>query len=262
MAKNINKKILRHMGRHPNVFWRQSTSFFRSPLRKVLREIFRDELTTAEIHQNQSAINLRFSQETEQHFQKHGWAFVENFIPNQDYKEVLSSWPSTRWFDPLTFKTTSKTYDTAFKFYTEKDSYVQVTGGVKRVYEIFSSKKFEDALSGLCNDSRRRKCYYLTVNRAYWGTGLAPHKDTPDVDSAGVDSRVNFIYFVKAKGDSWDAGGTSILRTNDFTDPIFKPQNLNNTLLIYRTGDDFFHGFPCMKFGSNRHAVTAHFREY
>lgn len=51
---------------------------------------------------------------------------------------------------------------------------------------------------------------------------------------------------------SRDAGGTGIYKDNQFSNKIFEPSNLCNSLLIYKTDKDFFHGFNEMPNGSLR----------
>jgi len=130
---------------------------------------------------------------------------------------------------------------------------------IRAIYDCLASPLTTRLVSELAGDSVRRRCYWLLCNQAFWGSGLVPHRDTPALDHTGMDRRINIIYFVDANGKGWEAGGTSILKSNNFSEPIFVPNILTNSMLIYRTGDSFFHGFPPMKFGKYRRVVTAHY---
>jgi hypothetical protein len=91
--------------------------------------------------------------------------------------------------------------------------------------------------------------------------GLDDFRVDGDSEDERFKNKINFIYFVDANGVGWDAGGTSILKTNTFDEPIFIPQNLVNSCLFYYSESELFHGFPQVKFGKYRRNVISHFCE-
>jgi len=95
-------------------------------------------------------------------------------------------------------------------------------------------------------------CSYATA-----GSQLIPHRDGESPNKR-PETWINVILFVAASGQGWESGGTSILAGNDFSAPIFVPENLNNAALIYSTHtNDLYHGFPAIQRGHWRKVVTA-----
>ena len=67
------------------------------------------------------------------------------------------------------------------------------------------------------------------------------------------------IYFVDGSEDPIKSGGTGIYADPDFEQPLLTPQTLKNSVLIYNSKNNFFHGFDIMKKNSFRHAITFQF---
>ena len=74
-------------------------------------------------------------------------------------------------------------------------------------------------------------------------------------------SMINCIFFIYANPNNKSSGGTGIYKDNQFLNKVFEPSNLCNSLLIYKTDKDFFHGFDEMPKGSLRYAITAQFNQ-
>ena len=260
MAIDIDVSVQRTLARHPNILWRGISSPFRRRLRVFLRSRSRSDLIQLSLDLENEIICDQFNADEVAFFHDHGWLFIEDFLPNELYLRLASGWPVRRWFQPLGKSEVSKTYDSAFEIYAKNEPDALVPMALSHVYRFFSSKEFESQIASLSLNSEPMQCYWLTTINSYWGSGLAPHRDTPDIDSSGRDRRINTIYFVDSNGEGWEAGGTAILKTNNFSEPVFIPKKLKNSLLIYETGAPFFHGFPPIKFGKFRRALTAHFQ--
>lgn len=260
MAIDIDARVQRALARHPNILWRGISSPFRRYLRVFLKSRSRSNLIQLSLDIENEIICDQFNADEVAFFHDHGWLFIEDFLPNELYLRLASGWPSKRWFQPLSKSEVSKTYDSAFKIYVKNEPDALVPMALSHVYRFFSSKEFESQIASLSLNSEPMQCYWLTTINSYWGSGLAPHRDTPEIDSSGRDRRINIIYFVDSNGEGWEAGGTAILKTNNFSEPVFIPKKLKNSLLIYETGAPFFHGFPPIKFGKFRRALTAHFQ--
>ena len=262
MAIDIDNKIQNTLARHPNILWRGISSPIRRLVRAFLRLWSRSDLTQLSLDTENEITCDHFNADDIASFREHGWLFVEDFLPNDLYLRLASDWPSTRWFQPLNSSEVSKTYDSAFKIYVKSKPDELVSKALHHIYRFFSSREFESQITALSVDSESMQCYWLTTINSYWGSGLAPHRDTPDIDSSGRDRRINIIYFVDSNGEGWEAGGTAILATNNFSEPVFIPTRLKNSLLIYETGAPFFHGFPPIKFGKFRRVLTAHYKVF
>ena len=260
MAIDIDVGVQRTLARHPNILWRGISSPFRRRLRVFLRSRSRGDLINLRFGDDNETVCDQFNADEIAFFRDHGWLFIEDFLPEDLYLRLASDWPSKRWFQPLSRSERSKTYDSAFKIYVKNEPDALVPKALSYVYRFFSSREFESQIASLSVNSESMHCYWLTTINSYWGSGLAPHRDTPDIDSSGRDRRINIIYFVDSNGEGWEAGGTAILKTNNFSEPVFIPKKLKNSLLIYETGAPFFHGFPPIKFGKFRRALTAHFQ--
>ena len=256
----MDARVQRTLARHPNILWRGITSPFRRRLRVFLRSRSRSDLIQLSLDIENEIICDQFNADEVAFFHDHGWLFIEDFLPNELYLRLASGWPVRRWFQPLGKSEVSKTYDSAFEIYAKNEPDALVPMALSHVYRFFSSKEFESQIASLSLNSEPMQCYWLMAINSYWGSGLAPHRDTPEIDSSGRDRRINTIYFVDSNGEGWEAGGTAILKTNNFSEPVFIPKKLKNSLLIYETGAPFFHGFPPIKFGKFRRALTAHFQ--
>ena len=73
-------------------------------------------------------------------------------------------------------------------------------------------------------------------------------------------SMINCIFFIHASPNNSNLG-TGIYKDNQFLEPLFVPSNLINTLLIYKTDRDLFHGFKEIPKDSFRYAITAQFNQ-
>ncbi len=81
------------------------------------------------------------------------------------------------------------------------------------------------------------------------------------VDDKSIPNIINIIYFVDGLDDTINSGGTGIYSDNEFKDPIFIPSKIKNSMLIYNSKSQFYHGFNFMKKNSYRFAITCEFKE-
>ena len=189
-----------------------------------------------------------------------GFFFVENFLDENSYAQLIKAWPKSRWFEPLTFRKNGKSYDSGFRHNITKnkiDESISFNPTIESVYLALRSSEFCDNLTRICGDKIKRESYAVLLTKSYSHSYLTPHKDSVGEDVNLNDSIINIIYFVQANGAGWDAGGTSILSDATFSKPIFIPENLNNTALIYRGTADLWHGFPKIKRGNYRKTILS-----
>ena len=73
------------------------------------------------------------------------------------------------------------------------------------------------------------------------------------------NSALNCIFFIKGINNQNNTGATGIYNTNDFSNPIFVPKILNNSLLIYKSDANLYHGFDKMKKNSFRFTINTQF---
>jgi hypothetical protein len=189
-----------------------------------------------------------------------GFLFVENFLDQDSYSQLIKAWPKKRWFEPLEFRKNGKSYDSGLRWNISKqriDKSIEANPDIMSIYGMLRSKEFCENLTEICNDKIERESYSLLLTQSYSHSYLTPHKDSMGTDTAKNNSIVNIIYFVKANGNGWEAGGTSILGDATFSKPIFVPTNLNNTALIYRGAANLWHGFPRIARGNYRKTVLS-----
>lgn len=253
MAIDMDKSIRRKMARHPNILLRRKTYWFRKVIRYALRKI---DVTKPNLGQNFKPSWNSFKDHAEQ-LQRDGFVFVENFLDEFDAEVFRQNWPGSRYFGPISPDEDHKTSDKGFVcdfgkpvFDTAKSPYMW------KLFQMFLDDSFTNEVGALCGDGINRYPYHMLAQNSFWGSGLAPHRDSVD---NRYTNKINFIYFVDANGSGWEAGGTAILRFNNFDNPIFVPTNLKNSCLFYYSESELFHGFPTMKIGKFRNNVIAHF---
>ena len=253
MAIDMKSDIRSAMSMHPNIWFRRNTYFVRRILRFVLRKITQSKNLEFEIPKWNS-----FSQ-FQNDLNRNGYVYVENFLTFSSAESISKNWPKSRFFTPIGKNEDHKTSDKGLLCDFGKPSFdEQKNPAIWALYRMFLSDDFAIELGKLCGDGIARYPYHMLAQESYWGSGLAPHRDSED---ERFRNKINFIYFVDAKGLGWDAGGTSILKTNTFEEPIFIPQNLINSCLFYFSESELFHGFPQIKFGNYRKNVISHFCE-
>ena len=189
-----------------------------------------------------------------------GFLFVENFLDEDSYSQLIQGWPQKRWFEPLTFRKNGKSYDSGFRYNIAKnkiDESISFNPKIESVYHTLRSKEFCENITKICGDKIERESYSILLTKSYSHSYLTPHKDSVGQDVFKNNSIVNIIFFVQANGAGWNSGGTSILGDATFNKPIFIPNNLNNTALIYRGTADLWHGFPKIKLGNYRKTILS-----
>jgi hypothetical protein len=207
-----------------------------------------------------STYNLPVISDPNSELETKGYLFVENFLDQDSYSQLVEYWPKKRWFEPLKFRQNGKSYDSGMRWNISKqriDNSIEANPEILSIYNTLRSAEFCDNLTKICNDQIERESYSLLLTQSYSHSYLTPHKDSPSSDLAKNNSIVNIIFFVQANGNGWEAGGTSILGDATFSKPIFVPQNLNNTALIYRGAADLWHGFPRIARGNYRKTILS-----
>ena len=92
------------------------------------------------------------------------------------------------------------------------------------------------------------------------GSFLIPHIDGV-FKNTQTKQHYNFIYFV----DGYDenpilGGGTGFYKDNEFKLPIFVPNTIKNSLVIYNQSESFFHGFRTIDCPKEIYRKTVNFQ--
>ena len=244
----------------------QENSFLKKPIRNILcknwrlvskyRSIFRKieyykNLKSNKNENSKFEINLEsdFSEYSE-FFNKNHWCFIENFFSSDSCKKIIENWPKKYFFRPM--KYISKQYDFGFEWNIKNKKYPMYLDQhfhIKKLYDYLISNKFNEIINkNLCNDNFKRSCFSISLTNAENGAVLFPHKDAISLENDEMaNPAINIIIFIKGSDNEDLSGGTGLYRDNEFNDIIFEPKKLNNSALIYKSSENFFHGFKEIK---------------
>ena len=245
-------------------YWR-----FFSKFRKILRifkKPFYEKIYFNNISFDTEIINKKKFLESSIFYKQNSYCFVENILDESFYSNLLKNFPPKEFFLPPRHIT--KQYNFGFKWiYNENETDLKTDyfHEVNHFFQVLKSAYFLDLLNLFTNDQNIRLLYSYILTLANKGAILLPHKDSiTNLDEKTTLSKketaLNMIFFIKGKRNSdGNIGGTGIYLDNEFKKPIFIPKNLNNSLLIYRSDANFFHGFDEMEDDSERFTVNAQF---
>jgi len=247
MAKYISER-LQASYRFPNLFSvhiKIKTSALRRRLRKGLRSVLPLPNLTKPAG---GAVITNALEQQSAHYQTEHWAFVDQIWDSEFHKNLVSHWPPNRYLNPI--KSLGKAYDTGMIWNrsVSKDlEYLSEFPAIEQAYRYLISDGFCERVTNVCGDNVRRRCYQLRLTRSFQGSHVIPHVDTLDNPYF-----VNMIFFVDGND-----GGLGIWNDNELQDPIFIPQNLRNSCLMYDMSESFYHGFGPMRLGTFRWTINA-----
>ena len=215
------------------------------------------------------SINLKEYSDT---YKKNGYVFVENFLSKDSYKTLLKNWPADDFFPPrlspikyYSFSFGFDNQDTNYlidKSINEKISsvkYLDYNLALKELYSFLMSDRNEKNFSQLCSNDERWKCYLIFSTLAKENGYLLPHFDVVNYNQ-NVYSTFNVSLFLDGNNENpVNSGALGLYHDNKFQKPIFIPNNLKNSLLIYDTKKNFFHGFPRIGKGGHRKTINMAF---
>lgn len=212
-------------------------------------------------------LNLNLSKKedvkfTTNFFAEKNYCYYENFLNENSYKLLLNNWPAKYFFNyslDLTkyykfgFNLVQKNSDD-FKIYnTNCFKNKAILSFVKLLTDY---NKFKSILELAGHDGENYRIYSFQASIAHPNSYLVPHMDSIQKYKDG-SNMINFIYFIDGNdNDIEHSGGTSIYKDNKFKYPLLIPKTLKNSLLIYNTLGDFYHGFKQMKKNCFRKAIT------
>lgn len=205
-------------------------------------------------------LNNRDSNVYTQEILKNGYTFIENFFDEKSINLINSVWPSKNFFysadNPL------KNYNFGFRylnnqFQTKYD--FEKCNNFKEFYNYLLSDKFTKYVNEIIN-GKNYKIFSIVASNAKEYSYLIPHQDTV-IHEKEVENIVNVIFFVDGDLNAEYSGGTGIYHDNEFKKPIFIPNTLKNSALIYNSKKNLFHGFDIMKKHSFRKAISFQLKE-
>ena len=178
-----------------------------------------------------------------------GYAFIENFLSDDEHKYLLDTMPSINHFNHL--KKVTKHYNAGF-LYDYETSLLDKTFnkypkeyGLKEFYKFLLGEKFKNFYNKLFK-TENENCFIATIETtmASKNSYLIPHYDSIVLDDKFKGS-FNFIYFIDGYDKNLlDAGATGIYQDNEFKKPLLIPKTMKNSILVYNSKtSNFYHGF-------------------
>lgn len=194
-------------------------------------------------------------------FIKNRFCYIENFFNNDFYKTLLNNWPSKEFFFEADnpFKNYNFTFryvgsEAKYKRYTDL-KYLKYHPELNSVYNFLLNSNQITSLIYSITKLDDYKVWSIVCSLAREGSCLTPHMDSV-ADDKSVLHMINIIYFVDGAKDPEYSGGTGIFKDNEFKEPIFIPNTMKNSALIYDSKCLFYHGFDIMNKNTYRYAMT------
>lgn len=196
---------------------------------------------------------------------KNGWCYIENFLDDKSYENIKKNWPNNIFFkfknNPIKFYYIGLEYLGFLpgKYLDYDKKIISLHPYLKHYYNYILSNEFSEFINKLVNDKINFQCYSIACSSAWPKSFLAPHIDTISVDD-DINKTLNCIHFVDGNDDDVEfSGATGIYEDNEFKKKIFIPKSLKNSLLIYNSKKNFYHGFDIMKKKNYRKTVMFQF---
>lgn len=198
-----------------------------------------------------------------EHFRTHKWAFVEDVLSPEFHRELRENWPKKYFFEPP--RDIEKSYDRGFFWYSGNDMSLQLYapyaqhGSLRKFLACLNSSAFLARVNSLAGGHRRLSCYSFILTDAGCGSEVFPHMDSIAKGDLASDG-INMMFFIDASGGE-RSGALTLYRDNEGKDIIFEPKNLKNSVLIYNTFVNFYHGFPPIAKGKFRRSIGVSFND-
>ncbi len=205
-------------------------------------------------------------------YKKNGYCFIENFLDKDSYTSLLNNWPSENLFPPIL--TPTRYYSFSFGFENQiAKNLVNLTTREKiqnvkninkskileKLYKFILSDKNQKNFSDLYGTDENWKCYLIFATIAKEDAYLIPHRDKVNFNE-DIDGSFNASFFVDGENEFPEySGALGLYEDNHFGKSIFIPSNLKNTLFIYDTKKNFYHGFPRVRKGGYRKTINMAF---
>ena len=265
ISSNIEKKYEKKLFLKLKLkYWRVFSKFRK--IKRILKKPLYKKIYVNNISYDKEIVNKKNFFESPIFYKDNSYCFVENVLDESFYSNLLKNFPPKEFFLPP--RHMSKNYNFGFKWVydvNKTDLKTDYFHEVNHFFQVLKSAYFEDLLNLFTNDQTSRSLYSYNLTLANKGAILFPHKDSiTNLDEktslSKKETTLNMIFFIKGKRNSdGNIGGTGIYLDNEFKKPIFIPKNLNNSLLIYRSDANLFHGFDKMEEDSERFTVNAQF---
>ncbi len=187
--------------------------------------------------------------------EKNNFIFIENFFNDISYKQVLKYWPNINFFSQSS--NILKSYSTGFSDMSDKKFNYYL--GLKNLFTFIKSPDFERLINKLLKfENKKYFNYSIGLSMVGDNSYLAPHIDGVQTEKSKT---YNFIFFIDGNNDNpLLSGGTGLYSDNNFEKPIFVPTTLKNSVLIYNSTSEFYHGFNFTNLNKKIYRKTINFQ--
>ncbi len=193
-----------------------------------------------------------------------GWCFIENFLDDESYLKIKNNWPKNFFLkfknNPIKFYYIGLEYIETYpkKFLDLDKKIISIYPELENYYKYLLSNKMQNFVNMLTNKNDF-KCHSIACTTSWPKSFLAPHVDTIAVED-DFKNTINCLHFIDGNDDEIEySGATGIYEDNEFKKKIFIPSSLRNSVLIYNSKINFYHGFNVMKKNTFRKAIGFQF---
>ncbi len=250
-------------------------------LRKVVnikRKIFSklNKLNKKNNSNNFNEFKIRDLSSYSKTFQEKGYCFVSNFFDENSYKNLLGNWPNQNYF--ALGESPGKFYSFSFIFdmidsnllkQKSTDEKIKIVKNLNKFpilenfYKFILSKNTSNNITKVINNSNNEiwNCCLTLLTHAKEESFLIPHMDGY-IQRENVPKSINVGIFIDGNNENpKGSGALGLYEDNEFKKPIFIPENLKNTALIYDTQKTIYHGFNFMEKNCYRKTINLAFKQ-
>lgn len=188
------------------------------------------------------------------------FSFIENFLSKESYEHLINNWPDINYFNhnkQIIKHFNSKIEWPAKSLFGKFDT----CNELKKFYAFLLSSEFQKFYNKLINfENKDYQICGISSSMATKDSYLIPHIDGV-IKNKQKYKNYNFIYFI----DGYDedpslGGGTGFYKDNEFQFPIFIPNTIKNSLVIYSQTEEFYHGFKTIESPKDIYRKTVNFQ--
>ena len=220
-------------------------------------------------------ITCKNLEEKSSFFLDNNWCFLDDFLDTKTHTSLVAEWPHDEFF--IRHKNTAiKFYEVGFKYrqafsldlieanlnkqYSLFKEDLNDNPVIEKIYDFILSDFMKSSINKLTKTDLKYENLSILTSIAQPKSYLIPHIDSISEDKASKNKVLNCIYFVDGNNDDPEhSGATSIFKDNNFQSAIFQTKNIVNSLLIYNSTSQFYHGFKRINKLGHRKAITFQF---
>lgn len=195
------------------------------------------------------------------HFQTHTWAFFEDILSPDFHDELCKNWPKKYFLEPPREK--EKSYNIGFGWHYGKEpnfKYYDPYGQYPLIVTFLNYMRSDEVarrVERLTGSKGELVCYSCILTDAGPGAEVIPHVDSIQDDTRAGDF-VNMVFFIDATGGK-HSGALALSKDNELRDIIFEPPRLRNTMLMYNSLANYYHGVAPIVKGKFRWTIGIQF---